>query len=201
MKSFEAIQELWKVQNEAPIDYDSVLKNIYSNRKNYARKLVIQTVCVSVALAIIVCIWLFKPFYTWTTHLAMLLLSFCLTYFLIIQFKDYKKVKQFDLHLLRPQDFINYLEQYQKESYLLNRRNYKIYTFGIGFAFVLILFEMYFILPFWILLLFFIAAVGWFALSYLLLMKEYIKSENNRVETMISQLERIKNQLKDTSMN
>jgi hypothetical protein len=56
---------------------------------------------------------------------------------------------------------------------------------------------MYFILPFWLLLLFIIAAIGWFALSYLLLMKEYIKSENNRIETMISQLKKIKTQLKD----
>ena len=197
MKDFEAIKDLWRVQNEAPINYTSIIESIYNNRKNYAKKLIIQTICVSIALAVILCIWLFKPFSTWTTHLAMLLLTFCLVYFLCIQFLDFKKVRQFDRHLLKPQDFITYLERYQKDSYLLNKRNYKIYTFGIGFAFVLILFEMYFILPFWLLLLFIIAAIGWFALSYLLLMKEYIKSENNRIETMISQLKKIKTQLKD----
>jgi hypothetical protein len=197
MKNFEAIKDLWRVQNEAPINYDSIIKSIYTNRKSYAQKLIIQTICVSIALAVILCIWLFKPFFTWTTHLAMLLLTFCLIYFLIIQFLDYKKVRQFDRHLLKPQDFITYLERYQKDSYLLNKRNYQIYTFVIGIAFALILFEMYFILPFWILILFIIAAISWFALSYLLLMKEYIKSENNRVETMISQLEKIKKQLRD----
>src|SRR5690606_364343 len=128
--------------------YLSIIKTIYSNRQSYAQKLIIQTICVTVALIGILCIWLFKPFLTWTTHLAMLFLTFCLIYFLIIQFRDYKKVRHFDQHLLKPQDFINYLEQYQKKSYLLNKRNYKIYTFGVGFAFILILFEMYFILPF-----------------------------------------------------
>jgi hypothetical protein len=197
MKDFEAIKELWRVQNETPINYDSIIKTIYSNRNSYAQKLIIQTICVLLALTGILCIWLFKPFSTWTTHLAMLFLIFCLIYFLIIQIRDYRKVRLFDQHLLKPQDFINYLERYQKDSYLLNKRNYKIYTFGIGFAFTLILFEMYFILPFWILILFVIVSIVWFSVSYLLMMRGYIKSETNRVKTMISQLEKIKRQLKE----
>lgn len=195
MKSFEAIQQLWKVQDEAPMNYDSLLENIYKSRKSYAQKLIIQTTFVSIALASILCIWLFKPFFTWTTHLAMLLLVICLTYYLVIQYKDYYKVKQFDKHLLKPQDFIDYLKKYQKNSYLLNKRNFSIYTFGIGFSFLLILFEMYFIIPLWALLPFSIIAGIWFAFSYFLLMREYIKSEKDRVDSMISNLKKIKKQL------
>lgn len=197
MKDFEALKKLWSEQGEAPINYDSIIKSSTINRKSYAAKLILQVFLVAFALTVIISIWMFKPFFTWTTHLSMLILCFCLSYFLIIQFRDYKKVRQFDQHLLRPQDFIEYLKRYKKESYLLNKRNYRVYTIGIGIAFGLILFEMYFILPFWILLLFIIAATGWFLLSYLLLMKEYITTENNRIESMISQLEKIKDQLKE----
>jgi hypothetical protein len=197
MKNFEAIKELWKVQRELPINYDSIMKSVSSGQKRYAQKLIIQFVCVSIVLTIILSIWLFKPFFTWTTHLSMLVLCFCLAYFLIIQLRDYKKVRQFNQHLLKPEDFIEYLKAYKKDSYLLNKRNYKIYTFGLGFAFILILFEMYFILPFWIFLLFIIVTISWFILSYLFLMKEYIKTEKGRIENMISQLEKLKNQLKE----
>lgn len=197
MKNFEAIKELWKVQKETPINYDSIMKSVTSDQNKYAQKLIVQTICVSAVLAIILNIWILKPFFTWTTHLSMLVLCFCLVYFMVIQLCDYKKVRQFNQHLLKPQDFIEYLKQYKKGSYLLNRRNYKIYTFGIGFAFLLILFEMYFILPFWVLLLFTIITIGWFVWSYLFIMKEYIQTENERIESMISQLERIKNQLKE----
>lgn len=197
MKNFEAIKELWKVQKETPINYDSIMKSVTSDQNKYAQKLIVQTICVSAVLAIILNIWILKPFFTWTTHLSMLVLCFCLVYFMVIQLCDYKKVRQFNQHLLKPQDFIEYLKQYKKGSYLLNRRNYKIYTFGIGFAFLLILFEMYFILPFWVLLLFTIITMGWFIWSYLFIMKEYIQTENERIESMISQLERIKNQLKE----
>lgn len=197
MKSFEAIKELWKVQNEVTMNYESIIKSISLNQKNYAKKLIVQTACVLLVLTAILGVWLFQPFFTWTTHLSMLILCFCLSYFLIIQFRDYKKVRQFDQHLLKPQDFIKYLKQYKKDSYLLNRKNYKIYAFGISFAFLLILFEMYFILTFWTFLLFIIAAIGWFLLGYLFLIKEYIKSETNRIEMMISQLEKIKHQLND----
>lgn len=197
MKDFEAIKELWKVQKETPINYDSIMKSVTSDQNKYAQKLIVQTICVSAVLAIILNIWILKPFFTWTTHLSMLVLCFCLVYFMVIQLCDYKKVRQFNQHLLKPQDFIEYLKQYKKGSYLLNRRNYKIYTFGIGFAFLLILFEMYFILPFWVLLLFTIITMGWFIWSYLFIMKEYIQTENERIESMISQLERIKNQLKE----
>lgn len=197
MKDFDAIKQLWKVQGETPINYNVIIKNISANRNNYARKLIIQTITVLITLVIIMSIWLFKPFATWTTHLSMLILCFCLSYFLIIQYRDYKKVRQFDRHLLKPQDFIEYLKWYKKDSYLLNSRNYKIYTIGIGLAFLFILFEMYFILNFWILFFFTIAALFWFVLSYRFLMKAYIKTENTRVENMISQLEKIKNQLED----
>lgn len=197
MKNFETIKELWKVQKETPINYDSIMKSVTSDQNKYAQKLIVQTICVSAVLAIILNIWILKPFFTWTTHLSMLVLCFCLVYFMVIQLCDYKKVRQFNQHLLKPQDFIEYLKQYKKGSYLLNRRNYKIYTFGIGFAFLLILFEMYFILPFWVLLLFTIITMGWFIWSYLFIMKEYIQTENERIESMISQLERIKNQLKE----
>lgn len=197
MKDFEAIKELWKVQDETPINFNTIIKNISANRNNYARKLIIQTIAVFITLAVIVSIWLFKPFATWTTHLSMFILCFCLSYFLIIQYRDYKKVCQFDHHLLKPQDFIDYLKQYKKDSYLLNIRNYKTYAIGVSLAFVLILFEIYFILSFWVLVLFTVGALIWFLLSYLYLIKAYIKTENNRVETMISQLEKLKDQLKD----
>lgn len=114
-----------------------------------------------------------------------------------MQFRDYKNVSKFNQHLLKPQDFIEYLKGYKQNSYLLNRRNYNIYSIGIGLAFLFILFEMYFILPFWLLLLFSLMAFGWFILSYLFLMKEYVRSENHRVEVMIEQLEEIKKQFKE----
>lgn len=197
MKEFEDIRELWKKQGEAPVNYNEIIKSIEADQKGYARKLIIQSLSVLIALALIICIWLFKPFSTWTTHLSMLILCACLFYFLIMQLRDYKNVSKFDQLLLKPQDFIEYLKEYKQTSYLLNKRNYKIYSIGIGLAFLFILFEMYFIVPFWLLLLFALMAFGWFVLSYLFLMKEYIKSENRRVETMIDQLEKIKKQLRD----
>lgn len=197
MKNFDAIKQLWKAQGDIPLNYKQIIENISNNRKSYAKKLVFQSVIVVATLLLILTIWLLKSFSTWTTHLSMLILCFCLIYFLIIQYRDYKKVSQFDRHLLKPQDFIEYLKKYKKDSYLLNKRNYAVYAIGIGTAFVLILLELYFILSFWLLLGFALFACVWFILSYRYLLKTYIITENRRIDKMISKLERIKNQFKN----
>lgn len=194
MKDFDAIKQLWKEQSNAPINHEQIIDSLSSNRKSYAKKLILQSIIVVAILALILTIWLFKPFSTWTTHLSMFILCFCLIFFLVIQYRDYKKVNQFDRHLLKPEDFIEYLQVYKKESYLLNKRNYLIYSVGIGTAFLLILLELYFILSFWPLLIFSAFAIVWFLLSYRYLLKTYIKAENTRIDDMIKKLENIKKQ-------
>lgn len=196
MKDFDAIKQLWKEQSYAHLNYERIIDNLSNNRKKYAKKLILQSIIVIATLVLILAIWLFKPFSTWTTHLSMLILCFCLIYFLVIQYRDYKKVNQFDRHLLKPEDFISYLQAYKKESYLLNKRNYFIYALGIGTAFLLILLELYFILSFWSLLIFSVFAIVWFLLSYRYLLKTYIKSENKRIDDMIKKLDNIKKQFK-----
>ena len=182
MKDFEAIKVLWKVQKEVPVSYDTVIKNISANRKSYAVKLVLQGIVVFIAIIAVVAIWFLKHFYTWTTHLSMFILCYCMIYYLIMQFREYKQVKQFDQHLLKPHAFIEYLKRYKQNSYLFNTRNFKMYTLGIGTAFLLILFELYFITSPLLFLIFTIAAVAWFLYSYFVLMKAYTKQEKSRIE-------------------
>src|SRR5690606_2266565 len=163
------------VQKEAPLSYDLVIKNISANRKRYGAKLILQSIAVSIAVLGVLAIWLLKPFFTWTTHLSMFILCYCMIYYLIMQFREYKQVKQFDQHLLKPHAFIEYLKRYKQNSYLFNTRNFKMYTLGIGTAFLLILFELYFITSPLLFLIFTIAAVAWFLYSYFVLMKAYTK--------------------------
>src|SRR5690606_26304420 len=177
MKDFEAIRALWKVQKEVPMSYDDIIKNISANHRNYAMKLISQSIGIAIAIIAVLSIWFFKSFFTWTTHLSMFILCFCMIYYFIIQVKDYQQIRKFDRHLLKPQDFIAYLKHYEQESCILNIKNFKIYTWGIGIAFLFILFEMYFMLPLLLLIIFALATLGWFLYSYFFLMKTYIKKE------------------------
>lgn len=199
MKDFEAIKALWKVQNQVPFDYNEIIKALAKRQAKHNRKLLIQTLGVTVLLVVILFIWIIKPFSTWTTHLSMLLLSASLVYFWVLQIKQFRKATRFSKHLLTPEQFISQLKKDKKKNFKLYKHNYTVFTIGIGLAFFFILFELYFILPFWLLLLFSIFAGLWFAFSYYFLLKAYLTLENQRLKDLIEELERIHEQLKNNS--
>jgi len=195
MKDFEEIKRLWLNQSTEPVSsIDEIFVRINEQKKNYTSKLLTQTIAVAIALLFILTVWLTATFITWTSHLSMVIVICCLIYYCRIQVADYLKINKTAFLFKRPDEYISYLKDYKKSRFKLNTKTYQIYVILIGISLFLFAIEMYYILPFLLLLVYIILSIGWIVLCQLFFMKQYNKREGERLEEIINYLERISQQ-------
>jgi len=195
MKGFEEIQQLWQGQKPEPnVSFDAILKRLKQDRTTFARKLLWQSITVGIAIIAALWIGIVIHFSTWTTYLALAIMVGCIVYYFSNQLNDYKGISRSSHLLSKPQDYINYLRAFQQRRNRFNTRNYVIYEICIAVAFGLYGIEMYFVLPLLTFIGIFIFVIFWFLICHFVFMKQYIKSENMRIEEMIDNLGRIKDQ-------
>ncbi|SEK35167.1 hypothetical protein [Parapedobacter koreensis] len=198
MKEFDEIQQLWHRQEPEPnVSFEAILKRIKGNKAALARKLLWQIVAVAPATIILLWMIIAVQFSTWTTYLACVIMVGCVCYYFFTQLADYHNIRKSHHLLAKPQDYIHYLKAFQQKRNHFNTRNYAVYEACIAVAFALYSIEMYFVLPFWTFVGSIIFIVFWFLICHFVFMKQYIHSENERIEEMIENLERIKGQFRD----
>ena len=195
MKGFEDIQQLWQRQEpESNVSFETILKRIKTDKIALSRKLFWQIVAVGLAIVVLLWMCISVEFSTWTTYLALAIMVGCIGYYFFNQLEDYRKISSSHHLMSKPQDYIDYLKAFKQKRNRFNTRNYAVYEMCIAVAFALYAIEMYFVLPFWTFVGFIVFIVFWFLICHYIFMKQYIKHENARIEEMIANLERIKNQ-------
>jgi uncharacterized membrane protein (DUF485 family) len=194
MKEFEALKNIWDSQAVQPkVSPEEILKRLRRSKRSFANKLLFETIAIIVVIVLFTLIWIKSPFIMWTTHLSMSIFMSCCLYYLFVQFRDYKSINNSELMLKQPEEYIEYLKAYRKERYILNTRKYAIYSIFIGFAFALYFIEIYFVAPLWQTILGVILTTGWFLLCWFL-MRVYRRREEEKLDSMINNLERLKKQ-------
>lgn len=194
MKDFEAIKRLWQVQPTEPVNIEDIFTKINEEKRGYARKLLKQTIIVAIALFLIFMVWLTATFITWTSHLAVLIVMGCLIYYFSIQLEDYLKINKTAFIFKKPEEYITYLKEYKKSRFKLNTQSYQVYVIFIGIALTLFAFEMYYVLPLSLLILYMVMSIGWILLCQFVFMKQFNRKEEQRLEEIISDLERLSQQ-------
>jgi len=195
MKGFDEIQQLWQGQKREPnVSFDTILKRLKSERSALLGRLLWQSVAVGAATITALWIGITVNFSTWTTYFALAIMVGCIAYYFGNQLNDYRDISRNSHLLSKPQEYIHYLRRFQEKRNRFNTRNYQVYEACIAVAFILYGIEMYFILPIWSLIGIFIFVIFWFLICHFVFMKQFIKNENLRIEEMIDNLERIKNQ-------
>ncbi|QNL48532.1 hypothetical protein H8S90_17295 [Olivibacter sp. SDN3] len=200
MKDFNELKQIWHVQKEnEEVSYDAILNTVKQTKNKYTGKLLIHVISIAIIAAITLYIFITIPFYTWTTQLSMLIVMLCLTYYMFTQIKDYRTIHKSEKLLYKPEEFIAYLTAYKQHRYKFNTRNYTIYTICLSIAFALYLVEMSFYVTPLLLALFIAATIAWFLICYFILMKTYIKTESEKLESLINKLETLKDQFTDSN--
>ncbi len=197
MKDFEALKDIWNGQIELPgVNSEDILKNIKKNKRAFANKLLFEIAGMALVISLLLFIWTMNTFTMWTSHLSMAIFICCCLYYIISQLQDYREINNSDLLLKQPQEYIDYLKGYRKRRYLFNTRKYAVYSIFIGIAFGLYFIEIYSIAAIWQTLIGVIFTGAWFVICWQL-MKVYIKREEEKLDNMITNLERLKNQFAD----
>ena len=197
MKDFDALKELWHGQLGSPkLSYEDIFKNIRSSKNSFANKLLIETFGIIAAIVFFSAIWLNSPSMMWTTHLSLLIFLLCCLYYLFVQYRDYKSISLSDHLLKAPEEYINYLKNYRRKRDLLNTNKYRIYSIFIGIAFGLYFIEMFFSSPLWITIFGISATIAWFVMCWFV-MKVYIGKEQDKLNEMITELERLEKQFEE----
>ncbi|WP_353128777.1 hypothetical protein [Parapedobacter pyrenivorans] len=195
MKGFDEIQQLWQGQAPDPnVSFEAMLMRIKGNRSALARKLFWQSIAVGIGVVILLWMCVAVDFSTWTTYLALVIMIGCICYYFVNQLSDYRAISNSHHLLSKPQDYINYLKVFQQRRNRFNTRSYTVYEICIAIAFALYGVEMYFALPLWTFVGAIVFIIFWFLICHFVFMKQYIHNENARIEEMIENLARIKNQ-------
>lgn len=194
MKDFEELKNIWHDQSAYPkMDHETVLKHIKKVKNSFANKLLLETIGMGLVILLFLIIWTNSTFDVWSTHVSMFILIVCCLYYIFVQFRDYRSINNSELLLKTPEEYIDYLKSYRRERYILNTRNYRIYSFFIGIASGLYLAEIYLRASLWIVILGLTITIAWSLVCYYF-MRIYIRREENKVDEMIENLERLKRQ-------
>lgn len=196
MKDFEALKNIWHGQVALPkVSHEDVLRKVRKTKNGFANKLLIELAGICLAIAMLGYVWISSPFKMWTTHLAMIIMISCCLYYLYAQLIDFYKIKD-DSLMNKPEDYIEYLKSYKNHRYILNTRNYKVYTLFLSFGFLFYFIEISFLASIWITVLGLFFTGGWILFCYFVLMRRYIRKEELRLEDMIQNLERLEKQFR-----
>ena len=195
MKDFEALKDIWHAQIAQPkVSHEDVLKKVSETKKGYANKLLTEVFGMLAAITLLVLTWFFLPVKMWTTHLAMIIMIACCFYYLVYQVRDFFKISNSTLLFEKPEEYISYLKKYKQSRYLLNTQKYKGYALFLGIAFALYFVEISFTASLWSTIIGAIATMVWFAFCYFVLMRNYIRKEESKLQDMIGNLERLQKQ-------
>ncbi len=200
MRDFEELKSIWHDQAKKPqVSYEGILRKIRKSKRGFANKLLIETLSVLFVILAFIGIWIKTPATLWTTHLSMFILIACCFYYLFVQFKDFRSINNSELLMKKPDEYIEYIKSYRRERYILNTRKYRTYSIFIGIAFALYFIEVYFVAALWQTILGVILTMAWFMVCYFF-MRVYIRKEEERLDAMIKDLERLGRQFEEESL-
>ncbi len=199
MKDFEALKNIWHDQVALPkVSHEDVLKKVRKTKQGLAAKLLREMLGMVAATIGLIYVWINNPFKLWTTHLAMIIFIACCLYYIFVLIRDYRKISDNTLLLNKPEEYINYLKKYKHDRYIFNTRKYRIYSLFFSLGFVLYFIEVSFLASLWVTILGITFTVAWLLFSYFILMRNYIRKEEAKLEDMIENLERLHKQFENT---
>ncbi|MEJ6981492.1 hypothetical protein WG906_13585 [Pedobacter sp. P351] len=194
MKDFDALKDIWHGQIIVPrLSYEDILKGIRKSKNSFSNKLLFEIIGILAAIVLFSLIWVSIQSIMWTTHLSLLIFLLCCLYYLFVQIKDYRSISNSEHLLKHPEEYITYLKQYGLKRYRFNTLKYTFYSVFIGIAFGLYFIEIYFSSPFWQTLIGVMATVVWFVICWFL-MRTYIRKEQEKLNEMVENLERLEKQ-------
>jgi len=196
MKEFEELQQLW--QKSAPssgLDFEKVMEKIEAGKKDIAHKLWRHILAFLAGLLILGYVWFTFPFVTWTSHVAILIVVGCMVYALMAQWGAYQDFRTISAGATdRPKEYIAFLKDFKAKRYQQHTRSFVFYETCIAAAFAFYSFELYFALPMGLFIALIVFIVFWFLISHFVFLRAYIENENEKIQNLINELDRIKGQ-------
>lgn len=194
MTNFEDLKNIWGGQQLSPdISYEELLQNIRKTRRSFANKLLKEAIAMVLVILALVAIWFFAEFKLWSSTLSVVILICACLYYVVTQFSYYRKINTSAGTLENSQVYVSYLQRYRQERYEFNTYRYTVFTLLSSISFLLYLVEFYFYNPAWQSLLAFIFCIFWIILCSRM-MKIYRQKEQEKLNSLIAQLNRIRDQ-------
>lgn len=198
MKDFDSLIGIWNEQKTAPvIDYKEVIGNYKAGRGNLSLKFIKEILIMLPALVMVIYLWFTTSFNFWTSYAGLSMVAVCCIYFILMQIINLKNIANSNTLFDKPQDHIQFLQKFRKSRFLQHTRNYKIYTLVLGLGLSLYFIEFFYLLNLWLMITAVTCTLAWFFICYIYLMKVYIRKEEEKLNDMLIDLERLNEQFKD----
>lgn len=194
MKDFDALKDIWTGQAALPkLNYEDILGQVKKNKSAFANKLLTESGLMGAVILLLIAVWAVSSFALITSHISMVILLGCSVYYFVVQLLDYKSIANTESYLKQPDKYIAYLKAYRQKRYILNTRNYTVYSVLIGIALSLYFVEVFVAAPLWQTIAGVSFTIAWFVICGLL-MQSYKKKEQEKLGEIITNLEKLENQ-------
>jgi hypothetical protein len=198
MKDFDSLVNIWNEQKTAPvINYKEVISNYKASRGKLSVKFLKEILIMLPALVMVIYLWMTTNFDFWTSYLGLSIVAACCVYFIVMQIINIKNIINSNTLFDKPQDHIQFLQKFRKSRYIQHTRNYTIYTLALGLGLSLYFIEFFYLLNLWLMITVVASTLVWFIICYIYLMKVYIRKEEEKLNDMLTDLERLNEQFKD----
>lgn len=198
MKDFDALVDIWKEQKTAPLaDHKQIIEQYKRGRRKLTSKLFAEILVMMLALAGIAYILLSTDFDLWTSYLGIVLIALCCLYFIIMQLVNINNISNSNTLFDQPKDHIKFLKRFRKSRHTQHSRNYRIYVLLVGLGTTLFTIEYFLKLPTTFMVIAVAIIAIWFSVYYFYFLKLYIKKEDEKLDQMILDLERLNIQFTD----
>lgn len=197
MKDFDSLLDIWSGQSSEPsVDYKEVIANYKKSTHTFKTKIILELTLMCLATVFVSIVWYITSFDYLTTHLSFFIIELCCIFYITRQIKNLKYLKE-DAILDKPELHIEFVKRFQKERYKQHTVHYFLYFTGISMALMFYFIEFFDYLDITLSIVILIFVAIWFIFTSVFWRNVYIRKEEKKFNDMITELERLKQQLLD----
>ncbi|MBS1495535.1 MAG: hypothetical protein JSU03_06580 [Bacteroidetes bacterium] len=194
MNNFDDLEALWKAPRQLDIPAaDAIIKKAVKEKNQIARKILVQSFCMCLALACIIYVMLFVHFKFIISYIGIAIMIICMVSYTIIRLRQSIFLKRVDFSQL-PADLLQQFEKFHQHQKWINTKGVMWYTIFLNLGFAFYFYETVAITHINLIwkIVFIVIYISWMLLATLWLGKRSVRKEHAKTNAIIEKLKQLK---------
>ncbi|MEP6710828.1 MAG: hypothetical protein ABJA37_00350 [Ferruginibacter sp.] len=194
MNNFDDIEALWKAPQRLSIPAaGAIIQKAAEEKNQIARKILMQSLCMFLAIAAIIYIIYMVRFQYLVTYIGLAIMSACVIIFAYIRLKQSLFLRRADFSQA-PATLLQQFEKFHEKQKWINTKGVSWYTFFLNLSFALYFYETVALAPFtttWKIVII-VIYIAWMLVATLWLGKRSVKKEHEKTKAIIEKIRQLK---------
>ena len=194
MNNFDDIEALWKAPQSLSIpDVEVIIKKAIKEKTQVAQKILIQSLCMLLAMAAIIYVICMVHFQWLVTYIGLAIMSACVIIFAFARIKQSLFLKRINFSQ-SPTALLQQFEKFHEQQKWINTKGTSWYILFLNLSFALYFYETVTLAPFttaWKFVII-IIYIAWMLIATLWLGRRSVKKEHEKTLAIIEKIKQLK---------